>query len=294
MIEAFASDYAQDIAFELYVLARTTPLNANGGQTQSATMSLGSAQQHITIGLETTIGLTVQGAVVRLGLHPLLFGAAWKILDVLADHIMYRGMPPSRIQIQQKTSAAMQRRLHFSPLSAYADIEQRVWAAYANADQYRHSLIHRRASVAANGDFTGTDHAGATLRPLQVAEQDAFILVAQRVAASVATGVLQPREKTRLAAELDALTALTQLPPLRYPAPSTTIPRVTIPIQTTDIVDMVQVKTLVHNTYPGPEVDVIFEVTDRQAVRYLCALEDSPSKTLSIDENTLEPWLQPL
>ncbi len=95
----------------------------------------------------------------------------------------------------------------------------------------------------------------------------------------------------RLAAELDALTALTNSPPLGYPAPCAPIPKVTIPVNSTDVVDTTHVKSLVHRTFPQNEIDVLFDVSDRQAVRYLSHLR-SPDTSLTIDENTNMPWLQ--
>jgi hypothetical protein len=295
MIEPFAADFNQDTAFELYVLSAATPIAVDASSVPSATLSLSGGTKHVQLSASVTFGMTVQGAVKELGLSPLLFGAAWKTLDLLADHIMSAGAPVARISIATKTAAARGGLLSFSPLSAYPDVLQRVWVAYANGEQYRHSLVHRRASVAANDDFIGVDSKGAPLRPMSAAEQTAFCRMTQWTASFVASGAVQKRAMLRLAAELDALTMLTNLSALGYPAPSASVPKVTIPVQSSDVVDMSYVRKLVYETFPSvTEVDVTFEVTDLQAVRYLCALEAAPDVTLTMDETTNVPWLQRL
>jgi len=217
------------------------------------------------------------------------------MLDILVDHVLKGATGQSRFTIKDKVSRATQGVVIFSPLDAYPDLLARVWAAYAGAEQYRHSLIHRRAAVAPNGDFTGVDPNGKALGPLNIAEQEAFSRMVQWVVACVLSGDLPQRKQQRLGAEVDALSALTGLPSLGYLAPQLVVPAVTVPVTSADVIDMKVVKDKVYGTFSSvKEVDVTFRVEDLGDVRFLCELEQTPDERITLDADTNVPWLQRL
>jgi hypothetical protein len=42
---------------------------------------------------QSTVGMTVREAVERLGIRPLCFGAAWKVVDLLMEHSLAAAAP---------------------------------------------------------------------------------------------------------------------------------------------------------------------------------------------------------
>ena len=45
-------------------------------------------QVHVSIGLADSMGASPEGCVELLGIRPLLFGTAWKVLDLFMDSLM--------------------------------------------------------------------------------------------------------------------------------------------------------------------------------------------------------------
>ena len=126
-----------------------------------------------------TVGLTLDEAVNRLGMLPLCFGAAWKIVDLLLEHALEAdGITPKRgvrWTIVEKTEHARAMRGRANPLSGDREIWERILGVYATLEETRNSLVHRTAVFdAASGSITGVDRAGLSLRTLSKGEQEHF------------------------------------------------------------------------------------------------------------------------
>jgi hypothetical protein len=294
MIESFAADFAQDCEFERYVLSKATPIVVETGSARRAEIFLDGRQPAVNIALTpvTTSGRSSEQVIEDLGLRPLLFGAAWKVLDILVEYVLRTTMLQPRFTIKEKVFKASQGGVVFSPLDAHPEILLRVCTAYAKAEQYRHSLIHRRATAAANGDFIGVDANGQPLRPLSVLEQSAFCRMVQWVVGSVLAGDLPHRKLQRIGAEVETLGSLTILPNLGYMKAQQEIPAVTVHVASTDVVDMTVVKSEVYGIFSSEsEVDVTFRVDDLADLRFFCELERAPDERLAFSDSTNLSWL---
>jgi hypothetical protein len=153
------------------------------------------------------------GAVDRLKdkLAPLLFGAAWKVLDLLLEFALNRaGFSPARrdwaiAEKQQHASAG-----HGDP--SVLGCSKPLWTAllsiYDATVEHRHCLVHRTAKVdATSGTLEGIDRNKQPLKPLSREEQVALAKVAGLVARAVVQGGIDRRSEDHLKYYLDLLRA---------------------------------------------------------------------------------------
>lgn len=131
---------------------------------------------------------------LKRDLMPLVVLAAWKMLDFVVELSLVtsgslRTKELQRIGIEAKKEKADQRK--------GADLlnNRELWDAtcdlYAGTSDIRHSLVHRRSKVDAQGTLLCDDNVGAALTPMTVEEQDAFCKVAHRVVVSAFAGKLE-------------------------------------------------------------------------------------------------------
>lgn len=296
MIEPFAAAFESDIEFERYVLSKATPLVPPDQGNSSATLYLDDRPTHITLRASTTLGRTNAQVLEELGLRPMLFAAAWKILDVLVEHTLWNAMGTTkRYTIEEKIKWISAGGITVRPLTAHPDLLARLGAAYSNAVEYRHSIVHRRVTVGPNGEFSGIDKRGNALRTFTADEQAAFCKMVQRVITCVTTGEDTPRPMARLASDLDSLTQLTGFAPMCLKTTQATIPTVTFPVHSSHEINMEHFKKRAYGVFPqSPEIDAVFQVVDRDGLRFGCELEAAPSERLFLDVDSPPPWLQRL
>jgi hypothetical protein len=292
MVAPFAAAFEAQIAFERYVIERAVPL-VEAGQTRRDTLYLDGRPTIVEIGITTTLGLSLPQAVDELNLRPLMFGAAWKILDVLFEQAMAYAKPPKKpVSIADRVNAVRNGSVKAGPLASDIDLWTRICAVYTLGVEYRHSLIHRLVTVASNGAFVGTDAKGNALPSFGREEQIAFCRATQRAATSVISGTLTPRNRNALGAELDKLSTLTGIAPGGFTEAEQPIPEVTIPVTSTTTVDMSQVRAIVAAKMPkNREVNVYFDVTDIPGLRFFCHLEEAPDVRIALGPTINFSWL---
>jgi hypothetical protein len=225
-----------------------------------------------------------------------MFGAAWKILDILIEHAL-RNMARAKkyYKISEKVEKVRAGVVSVQPLAGDPDLWARVRGAYVGAEEYRHSIVHRRVTTGPNGEFIGRYKNDVPLRGLAVDEQMAFCRVVQRVAACVISGDVSERERRAIGAELDRISALTGLPTRHVQAPAEVIPRITVPVASTVEIDMKDVKRKLYGDFAlNPEIDVIFLLTDQADLSFLCHLEEAPDQRLFFSDAASHGWLQRL
>lgn len=294
MTEAWAADYLDDISFELLVISRCSPL-MDTTQQASATYNMQTNQMLVSMAITDTAGMTLRQAVDKLGMRPLAFGAAWKCLDLLLEHALaadgHAGSGKAgRWHIAEKIRHAQALHGQAKPLSSSPDVWKRLTAVYIATEQVRHSLVHRSAKTDANNNLVGVDEAGAPLRPLTVTEQEAMLRVAQRVADTMQTGVMSPREETALMAEFDTMAAVTGLPTagavvVRHPPVL-----IDVPVLHGQEINLAAVKARLRGTFPAVgEIDMRFQLGDDTWTAYL---EEVPDDTVTFDPEALD-WLRP-
>jgi hypothetical protein len=242
--------------------------------------------------LHETLGMTMADAVDRLGIRPLCFGAAWKVLDLLVESAFSQaGHQPRgrRWLISDKVSLARTGTGSAQPLSSDADVWERLGMAYANTEQVRHSLVHRRASVGSDGAITGVDERNRSLRPLTAEEQEDFCRASLLAAGVVTSGKFDPRVRNRLVWHLDRLASVTNLLTVGAYDPAASVPRIEVEVDPEGI-DLSMLKGRLRDRFPNsPEIDLIlvFSGTEQRAIVYL---EDAPDGVVQLDPESLPDW----
>lgn len=183
-------DFADDTAFERYILDRATPLLPRSQESSI-----------IELGEDGSCGVAVEAlaAVVQLqssdsfgstgdqlsrdDIRPLLFGAAWKVLDLLCELCLEQAGVPYDTRrgylIDSKvTSAASGSVAATAPFVGRSAPWTRIMNIYASTKELRHSLVYRRLVVdPGTGTIAGVGTSGQpnpAITPVTSDEQAAF------------------------------------------------------------------------------------------------------------------------
>jgi hypothetical protein len=212
LTELYASDLDDDTAFERLFLATAFPLADTAAWEAAGSYDVVTDLAQVQISVHEYLGTTPESAVALLGIQPLAFGASWKALDILLEYALaaagYGPKNARRWTIAEKVAKARQGLGRAEPLTN----DQTVWRAllhvYAETEQVRHSLVHRRVTKRQDGALVGTNAQGSPLPGLTLAEQEACCSVVQRAVDAVIRGSISPRERSDLAWNLDRLSAV--------------------------------------------------------------------------------------
>lgn len=292
MSEAYASDYDEDTAFERLLLERVSPIVPPDIGTATATYDVEKNSMAMATGLQETVGMTLADAVEQLGIVPLAFGAAWKVIDLLVEYAFAAaGLAPgrgTRWTITEKVRLARRASGQASPISPDVAVWTRVLTAYAAAEDVRHSLVHRRAEVDSHGAITGYDKTGAPLRPLVQDEQLAFCRAAQIVATAMIGGSLSTRNRNELCWHLDQLIALTGLPASGISRPTHPVAVVHVLVPAGQV-DLAAIKTRVRQAHSRETpIDLVFVLPAGD--RIYADLDDVPEITATLAPASIPPW----
>jgi hypothetical protein len=234
------TEFAEDTGFERYVLDRATPLLPRPQGT--SVIELGEAN---SVG----VGVEVQPATIRVGagdsagssghqlstddIRPLLFGAAWKVLDQLCEFALENAHVPHDARWRYTNDFKVRQAANVRPMSPFdrrSDLWSTIMLVYASTKDLRNSIVHRRLVVdPATGAISGvTAPSQPTTTPLTVAEQSAFCQVAAGAAEAVINGTLPTRQADQLAWVLDRLTAHHRQPAFGASPVQGVIPRIVV------------------------------------------------------------------
>ena len=221
-MSASLTGFDDDTAFERYVLDRATPLlpRPQGtsvielGEFNSTGVSIMAQPAMVHVGL-TDSGGSADNQVSADDIRPLLFGAAWKVLDQLIELALEQASvahdrQPSDYTIKLKANKAANGSVApVPPFDLSPDLWSRVMRIYASTRVLRDSLTHRRLIVdPVTGDINGVPRPGEPApTALTIAEQSAFCRVAAGVAQAVLDGDLPTRRAGQLSWTLDQLTS---------------------------------------------------------------------------------------
>lgn len=283
------SDFEAETAWERTVLAvaiPVMPLTASG-----ATLDLRT--RNISIEITSTIGGEASEAL-RNSLLPLLFGAAWKILDLALELAFARaGLSPQngrRWRIDEKSQHAAAGRGSLPGLSSATDVWQALGHLYKQTLEARHALVHRRVQVdASTRDLTGFDPNGVALRPVSYDEQMAFCRLAQRVGQAIAEGALRPRVEADLRKQLADLryhhgVAVTSNASNRPPV------RAIDDLPASGQIDVPHLLAEARARFPGAQyVDLELQLVDGRSL--VGELESAPQEIVTVDPATPPNWL---
>lgn len=304
------TEFTDDTAFEMYILDRVTPLLPRAQGTLA--IELGDSNSvGVTIGLPpATLRLTAgdstsspMGHLSTDDIRPLLFGAGWKVLDLLCElaleaaHVNH-GQNNLRYSIKFKAAKAMNGTVPSTqPFGSHSKLWSRIMKTYAATEDLRHSLVHRRLIVdAATGRISGAASPGRSIpAPLTRDEQSAFCQVAVGAAEATIHQALPSRRADQLAWALDQLSNHHGQASLGTSPVQGVIPRVIVrasPGTSNDLVlDFTRIGSLARAASPSAShYDVEIRLPDGQALAG--AMEDAPAGEATFSLANPPSWLR--
>lgn len=167
--------------------------------------------QNITVGLS---GVSTSDSARREALkelRPLLFGTAWKVLDLLLEYALDGLAGPKQRQwtIESKQKRARSFDGALMGLTGTQNIWQRLCLVYDATVEARHALVHRRLEVDAVGSFVNLAGPLRTITAVEQEEMQGFALYCSEVALRQAC---RTRDELILGWYLNALASLHKLP----------------------------------------------------------------------------------
>jgi hypothetical protein len=208
-----ATDFAEDTAYERLVLDRLGTHRVRVAEPSYIHDKRGTAgaSGHVIVKVGTaTMGTGLRDELAQ-SLRPLGFGAAYKVLDQLVEHVL-RANGISARRFDQKLAALTQRpALLPPPLDAAPHLWDRLAVLYGKLNEARHAVTHRRAVVNAAGDLEIYDDQRRLIDTVSAAEIQAFAAAVHAAAEVVIEGRSDERDLNLVAWYLDALEPRHQL-----------------------------------------------------------------------------------
>lgn len=201
-----ASQFAEDTDLERFVLDRLgthrVRLDVPG-----SIHDVRGATGHITIRIGSVVSGTSLRDELQQSLRPLGFGAAYKILDMLIEHVLRaNGASAGRLAFAMKVRAlAMRPNTLPTPLDAQPALWLRLAALYVAFAEARHAVTHRRAQATVTGDLEVYDNARRLTDTIPSAEIEAFAAAVHTVAELVIDATDDRRRASIAAWSLNAL-----------------------------------------------------------------------------------------
>jgi hypothetical protein len=196
-------EFADDTAFERLVLDRAMPLLPTSEASSVIDLRGPGVSVAVTpMPVRVYVG-GLPGSVGVAELRPLIFGAAWKVFDLLVE-LATGKQDTIEVKARRATANLIPA---VRPFDGESDLWARIMRLYVSTKTLRHSLVHRQLKVdAATGRIEGTPRPGEPVpRPITAAEQSAFCGAAQGTAEAVIAGVLTGRQRDQLRWVLDEL-----------------------------------------------------------------------------------------
>ncbi len=187
-------------AFERLALESTAALRP------SETRKLGTVDQRNGTGSQTIYPDSVpseEAERLRLSLRPLMFGAAWKILDLIVDYVI-QAPPFKSTQFSEKIE-----RVNSSnpppPFDQHPSLWTAIMTTYSGTVELRNNLIHRQAHISATRDLTGVNKNTRQSETLTADQQLAFCRLSQRVVNCTLSGTATERDLFDISFQLKEL-----------------------------------------------------------------------------------------
>lgn len=202
------ADFAEDTDLERFVLDRLGTHRVRPVE-PDAIHDIRCAPGSVTIKVGAAVAGTGRREELRRALHPLGFGAAYKVLDMLVEHVLRaNGASAGRLTFEKKTRALAKRpRMLPVPLGGRPDLWDRLSRLYVDLEQGRHAVTHRRAQVTAAGDLEIYDNARRLIDTIASADIGAFAAAVHAVAELVIDASDDHRRVSIAAWHLNALRA---------------------------------------------------------------------------------------
>ena len=289
------TDFEEKSALERDMLERAVAIvpTVSDGRAGS-TIYQGSDRRDVNFFVSNTSGPTPAACVDLLAIRPLLFGTAWKVLDLLLEEAFGPNVKNAKgWRIQEKGDRAAQGL--GQPSMMGLDAWRALTALYRNTTELRHSLVHRKVYTDDAHSLVGQSLDGSDLRPLGASEQEALCRVALRASVVVTRERVDARDEQALLWELKNLQAWHEVslhaPDWSRPAPTVEVvipPELGRPGRYR--LDLLWIRS--HRAVGGrPEADLIIRPADRPGISLRGRLEDAPEDEQVLDLAALPDWL---
>jgi hypothetical protein len=293
MLISSLQDLADASAFERSALATIFPLISTS-TAQRAGLDLRTNTANIAA--HSFVNSRGRDELIR-DLRPLVFGAAWKVLDLAIEYGLNQTHPkPNRTIAAKATDAAQAAAGPFLQ-------DQHAWryvaAVYSRTVEQRHCVVHRSFVFSPAGDMSSmVDRASNPVPDLTVNEQDALCRLAQRVAMVIMANQWTPRERMDLVASLDALVAHHGLPRIGGGAPATLPLLIQIDASQTAlgwVVDTARASQAAQQAFPGRiYFNIMIHFPNAGIAPLVGRLEQAPQGSAeSIDPTSPPNWIDP-
>lgn len=233
-------------------------------------------------------------------LRPLIFGVAWKTLDLLFELAFYQDKfkpkkRKKRWSFEAKSHHAQQYHGKCLPLSSKTDIWHRLCNLYVGTVEVRHSIVHRRFILSTSGDMIQfRDEKGKSLPDVTTIEQEAFCRTVQRAVSACVTSQFNNRDRLDLAWWLDQLIVHHKLGALGG-SPAQPVERIQIEATMTPsgyIADLAHASCEAQRIFPGrPYFNVEIHFPGNWPPPLTGRLEEAPKQSaVPIDPNSPPSW----
>ena len=292
-------NFEEATAFELYVLEKFCPV-IDKSSTTSIDLRVRPGNNPTRVSSYSFISLSDTYLVeLRKDIAPLLFGAAWKIMDLALEFSLnFNGQRPTgkTWRIDEKQEIAKSKQGDPSILGCSHDTWSALLGVYANTVEHRHCLTHRTAEVdATSGNLHGRYKDGGPLTPLTLEEQLALARVAILVARGIARGKIASRSEEHIKHYLDKLRTHS-LAPL-FGSGSVSAPIIIqlalsqengqFALDMTGVIDRARAR-FQHTTH----FDLVIDIPDGSGRRLFAEAENCPTGKQPVDLNALPSWLE--
>lgn len=281
------------------MLQRALPLvPTTGGEEASARVDIAADTVSVFLTVSETPGATPMSCIELLQIRPLLVGAAWKVLDLLIETALDEaGIAPAKSSkwwiIQEKVALA--KKFAGRPTMMSTQAWTALTITYAQTEQLRHSLVHRRAHTDSSHALVGLDEAGRLLRALSAEEQEALARAAVRASEIVTASKPDERVEADLIRQLGVLSGVhgQQLPTVTLLDSLPVIAVVLDPENPTSHRYPLDVPHLWRRQPFGQAMhaDLVVEFRDRPGQTLRGRLERAPLETVVIDLTQPPGWL---
>lgn len=285
-------DFIDATAFERSVLATVSSIVAD----QSAdVLDLRQSPPAIQSSLQERIGDNARLELVN-ELRPLLFGCAWKILDLTIELGLNQMNPQPKWRIQ--TKAVQAPKALVPALSGDSHIWNRIASLYARSMEVRHCLVHRQFAISAAGDMTQlVDRQGNPIPDFPAEHQAAFCNVVRRASVVIESSRYRDRDRLDLIASLDALAVHHGLGPIGGGVPARRpelIRANALPRSAGWTVDIASAIAGARRVFPGrPYYDIEISFPGTCLPPITGRLEDAPEQSdVAIDPANPPAWVE--
>jgi hypothetical protein len=188
-----AKEYAEDTDLERFVIDRLGTHRVRFAE-PTATHDIRGRVGGVGGAIYVKVGAVTTGSGARdelaRSLRPLGFGAAYKVLDLLVEHVLRaNGAGSGRLSFEKKVASLKRRPARLPvPFDAFPDLWDRLARTYAILQEARHAVTHRRAQASEAGDLEVYDNTPVLVDTVSSGEISAFAAAVHATAELVIEG----------------------------------------------------------------------------------------------------------